>query len=274
METFKQAFLQKYPKYECIFGYFQNATGENMEWGNFSKINLSLFVDYMSERIAQNSVRQYCQKIKSVINVYSDEYDFPKDWKKVLSVKTETVVNTWLTDEELNAIVDYIPRIPTEQTVRGRFLLSAYTGARLSDAEKLDLTNLVDGNIVYISQKTHTRAAIPCKPILQPILAVNKRFPKITKTTFNDTLRKICKIQGINNIVHIFHAGQDLADEKWKFVSSHTGRRSFATNLYLRGCDLYSISKMMGHSSVEMTAKRYICCPMRHLDDEIMEYFS
>ncbi len=273
METFKQAFLAKYPKCNCIFEYFQDATGKNMEWGNLTKLNLSRFVDFLCERIAQNSVRQYCQRIKSVLNTYSDEVDLPKDFAKILTVRGETVVNTWLTDDELDLIVDYIPRNPVEKSVRARFLIAAFTGARFSDAAKLDLSNITDGQVVYVSQKTRVQAAIPLKPILRPILADNKKLENVSAKVFNNTLREICKHQGVNSTTHIFHAGEDVVDEKWKFVTSHTGRRSFATNLYLRGCDLYSISRMMGHSSVEMTAQRYICCPMRHLGDEIMEYF-
>jgi site-specific recombinase XerD len=60
---------------------------------------------------------------------------------------------------------------------------------------------------------------------------------------------------------------------KWEFVSSHTARRSFATNLYLRGADLYSISQMMGHASVEMT-QNYLCCGLREQSAQVMEYFK
>lgn len=274
METFKGAFLAKYPKCGIVLDYFREATDKPMSWGNLSRLNLSLFITHMGETLAQNSVRQYCAKIKSVLNAYADEVDLPKDWKKILTVRGETVVNVWLTDAELEKLADYVPRTPVEKSVRGRFLLESYTGARFSDAERLDLTNLDGRDITYISQKTHTRASIPCKPILMPILAENRDLQTVSTVTFNDTLRAMCRRVGINATVHAFRAGNEITDEKWKLVTSHTGRRSFATNLYLRGCDLYSISRMMGHSSVEMTAKRYICCPMRELSDNIMEYFD
>ena len=68
--------------------------------------------------------------------------------------------------------------------------------------------------------------------------------------------------------------GKDIMEgEKWEFVSSHTARRSFATNLYLRGADLYSISQMMGHASVEMT-QNYLCCGLREQSAQVMEYFK
>ena len=161
METFKAAFLAKYPKCGIVLDYFREATDKPMAWGNLSRLNLSLFITHMGETLAQNSVRQYCAKIKSVLNAYADEVDLPKDWKKILTVRGETVVNVWLTDAELELLTDYVPRTPVEKSVRGRFLLESYTGARFSDAERLDLTNLDGRDITYISQKTHTRASIP-----------------------------------------------------------------------------------------------------------------
>lgn len=68
-------------------------------------------------------------------------------------------------------------------------------------------------------------------------------------------------------------ARKEVEGEKWEFVSSHTARRSFATNLYLRGADLYSISQMMGHASVEMT-QNYLCCGLREQSAQVMEYFK
>ncbi|WP_240052269.1 tyrosine-type recombinase/integrase, partial [Bacteroides intestinalis] len=78
---------------------------------------------------------------------------------------------------------------------------------------------------------------------------------------------------GITEAVKVFKAGKEVEGEKWEFVSSHTARRSFATNLYLRGADLYSISQMMGHASVEMT-QNYLCCGLREQSAQVMEYFK
>ena len=54
---------------------------------------------------------------------------------------------------------------------------------------------------------------------------------------------------------------------------THTARRSFATNLYLSGCDLYTIGRMMGHSSADMT-RRYICSGIRDMDEGMRRFFA
>ena len=92
-------------------------------------------------------------------------------------------------------------------------------------------------------------------------------------TMYNRMIKIICKEAGVSAESSIYKAGKKQTGPKWQFVSSHTARRSFATNLYLAGCDLYTISRMMGHTSVDMT-ERYICCGLRELDSRVMRYFE
>ena len=76
----------------------------------------------------------------------------------------------------------------------------------------------------------------------------------------------------MDEILTLYNFGETKTQEKWKYVTSHTARRTFATNLYLNGVDLYTISQLCGHSSVEVT-KTYICCNP-NIDDKVMQYFN
>ena len=96
---------------------------------------------------------------------------------------------------------------------------------------------------------------------------------EVSDPTFNKTIREICRKLGMNERLKLYRAGEFVEGAKYEFISSHTARRSFATNLYLRGADLYAISKMMGHSSVTMT-EGYISCGLRDLSDDILDYFK
>lgn len=46
-------------------------------------------------------------------------------------------------------------------------------------------------------------------------------------------------------------------------ASSHSGRRSFATRLIERGVDIKAVSRLMGHSSISMTAQYVEDNPVR-----------
>lgn len=270
--------------------------GHEFEWEDFTKINLIDFIEYIADKVAQSSQKTYCAMIKSVLNTYSEEINIPcRNYNDILSVRNVKSSNTWLTEEELLKLIEYIPLSELEKQVRNQFIIGAYTGCRHSDFVRLDLTNISNGYLCYVSQKTKTLASVPVKPIVVQYLAgeeegvsneklegvpvKNRSTPSCEKfkiysdVTFNRAIREICRKCGITKQIKLFQAGKEEIGEKWEFITSHTARRSFATNLYLRDCDLYSISKMMGHSSIEMT-ERYICCGLKAQSQKVLEYFK
>lgn len=274
--SFKQAFLKKYPKYGRVLSYMNESLGQEFGWKDFSKLNIVDFIDYISDKVAQSSQKTYCAMIKSVLNMYCEEVDIPcRNYADMLTVRNVKSSNTWLTEEELLRLISYNPESEIERYVRNLFVIGAYTGCRHSDFMKLDKTNVVNGNLVYVSQKTNIQACIPLKPIVLTYLPnfASEKFKNCSDVTFNRTIRDICRKCGITERIKLFQAGKEEVGEKWEFVSSHTARRSFATNLYLLGLDIFTISKMMGHSSVDITS-RYIVCQMKELPEKVMKYFS
>lgn len=71
--------------------------------------------------------------------------------------------------------------------------------------------------------------------------------------------------------MRIFRKGKYEVGEKWKFVASHTARRSFATNLAELDVPLVQIAKRMGHNDVKMTM-RYIVGTISRLEDKANEF--
>jgi len=274
MESLRECFEKKYPKYVKLVDDYASANSlDNADWDNITKVGLSNFVDYLEDNCAQSSCKTYSAMFKSVLSRYSDEVELPKDYEKILSVKGCISQNTWITDDEIERIISYNPIGAIEQIVRNQFILEATTGARHSDIIKFTKSNIVDDRLIYVSQKTHIKSEIPLSGVvvrfLDDLEFVNRT---ICPNTFNKYIRQICKNCGITQKVKLFRHGIDCEGEKYEFISSHSGRRSFATNLYLRNADLYSISKLMGHSDVSTTVG-YICCGPR-LTDKVLAYFK
>lgn len=293
MEKIKlqEAFLHRYPKTaQKICAYFEEATGAEADFPNLTKPNLARFVDYLQNHLAGTSVKTYLAQLKAVMNIYSEDYDFPKGWEKVLTVKNDTSEQIYLNDDELRRVIGYTPKTRTEAIVLQQFVLSALVGARHSDIIRLNTTNIRDGYICYVSQKTHLKATVPMAETARKILMGEfrnrpvlfdetdiERFAyteTVSDTTFNDVLRRICSLCRIDEEITLYRRGKTVTEPKWKFASSHLGRRTCATLLYLHGCDIYSISRILAHKSVEMTAAKYIMCPLRTLSDETMAYFT
>ena len=275
MEVLIQAFHNKYPKYDKILKDFEKANGlEIANWSDITKLSLSRFVDYLEDNYAQSSVKTYCAMFKAVLSLYSDEVELPKDYAKILSVKGCVSEGIWLNDEEIERVIRYEPKSPIERLVRNQFVLEATVGARHSDIIKMTKENIVGDSIVYVSQKTKIKATIPLSPVAARFLDDMEFVTKtVCPNTFNTYIKQICRKCGINQKVKLFRHGVDMKGEKWEFATSHVGRKSFACNLYNRGVDILSISKMMGHSDISITASRYIICPPR-LSDKALEYFK
>lgn len=271
--TLKEAFLKCHPKYEIIIRYFETSLGYEPNWEDLTRLNLIDFVEYTSEKVAQSSMKTYCAMLKTVLNRYSEEVEIPcRNYAEILSIKSVNRTNTWLDEKELKMLLDYKPESETERNVRNQFIIGAYSGCRRSDFVRIDEDNIIDGYLTYVSQKTKIQAVVPVKPIILKIVGRGAK-QVFSDVTFNKTIRNICQKCGINKKVKLFQSGEEVTGEKWEFVTSHTARRSFATNLYLRGADLYSISKMMGHSSVTMT-ERYISCGLREQSEKVLAYFK
>lgn len=274
------ALLDKYPKNVKIAEKWSSATGTPFVWESLTKANMSHFVSYLCDDMAQSSARQYTAKLKAVIEVYSDDVDLPRDWRKILTIRDDESQNTYLTELEIQRIIDYVPSTVTEATVQQQFILGCLTGARHSDYSRFTQSNVSEhGTLVYVSQKTHIKAELPLSPVAREILFATGRTyfgafkRKLSDTAFNDTIRTICSLCDIDSQIQLYRRGEFWTGKKYEAVSSHTSRRSFCTNLYLRCRDLLLVSKLAGHSSTTMT-ERYICCGMESLTENAMQYFN
>ena len=276
IKTLKEAFYEKFPENHKILEYFEEANGCECTWENLTKVRLQHYVDFLSTKVAPNSVKTYCSRLKSILTLYCEETILPKDYNKVLQVKTDACQHVYLNDDEIKQIIKYKPRTRAEKIIKNWFLMGCLTGARHSDYIRFNKTNIRDGKIHYVSIKTHINTAVPLSSLVEKIINENNElgYNNVTFTDvyFNRILKRICKNAGINEVVSIYTRGEFVTGEKWKYIASHCARRSFATNLYKKGVDIYTISRLCGHSSVEMT-KQYICCgPI--ISDSVISYLN
>lgn len=273
MITLKEALTKKYPKYaRRLTELWANANEEPMTWEMLTRSSLMNFVEYMRSNLAANSAKTYAAMFKAVLTLYADQISLPKDYAKALKVRSEAVVSTWLTEAEIDRLIDYEPTTRTEAVIRDQFILGCLTGARHSDYECFTPQNIVGDNLVYISKKTQMRSELPLSPAVRRILENGGNSERFSITTFNDKIRQICQNAGITDMVQIHVGGKTQCGEKWQFVSSHTARRSFATNVYLRCNDIFRVSRYMGHASVDMTAK-YILS-IGDAPEDVRRYFE
>lgn len=243
------------------------------DWAGLTKSNLSDFRDHLISSVATSSSRTYLAVLKGILARYEEDIDIPcKTYRDVLKMKNEKCVKTFLNPNELKALEETQPNGQTELMVKCQFLIGAYTGMRISDIKGVTPENIENGYIRYVSQKTSIEALIPCSERVARLITITASYKQdISLCGYNKAIRRLCKRAGITDKVKVFKAGKTIIGEKWEFVSSHTARISFATNLAACNVPILSISKLCGHTSVT-TTQHYIVDQAVKLNDLAMEY--
>ena len=168
----------------------------------------------------------------------------------------EEISSVYLSEDELLKIYHLdLTEKPLLLKIRDMFLIGAYTGFRFSDFSTLTKENFCkDDTIQKRTIKTDQNVVLPIHPIVQSIIKRNNyEIPKVSYSKFNDPLKEVVKMAGIDyNVSFTETRGgktETKTEPKWKLVGSHTARRSFATNAYLSGVPTISIMKMTGHKT-------------------------
>lgn len=155
-----------------------------------------------------------------------------------------------------------------DDLARTHLIIGAFTGLRFSDFKRLrpEHFSISDDGIEILTirqQKTGQSVVIPVMPILRAILVrYNYKVPRMVDQVFNRHIKEACRLAGLDKQVVNIDTRGGLAKEvfvpKYSVISSHAGRRSFATNFYLAGFPLRMIQQVLGHSTERQTLQ-YLC---------------
>jgi len=199
---------------------------------------------------AHNTAIKYISNFKKIVRIAYANGWIDKDpffnWKGRL----KNVEREFLSEEEIQTIVDKVFSTKRLELVKDIFIFSCFTGLAYADVQKLTSDNLmigIDGErwINTKRTKTKTTTKIPVLPIAAEIL------DKYNSTSNSkDKLLPILSNQKMNAYL------KEIADicEIQKNLTFHLARHTFATTVTLtNGVPIESVSKMLGHKSLKTT---------------------
>lgn len=227
----------------------------------FSDLDNSFRVDFEKYCLRENYktsttyrnlkfLKMICKVAESVdIEVHKHAFLWKFDIEKASRNFPKSV---YLTFDELNKIER--TEMPSEylDNARDWLLIACYTGQRVSDYLRFNSSMIVqdDENQSYIEfnqVKTGTKMQIPLLQKVQNILLKRGgEFPrKISDVNLNLYIKDVCELAGIDEVLY---NGKVMTIEredkskitrkvfgnypKYQLVTSHIGRKSFATNFY------------------------------------------
>ena len=224
------------------------------------------FKEYLEEKdMAANSRAKYIKTLQSIIRkAKSRGYELPvvlEDVKNEMSVQGEASESVYLNREELKLLENYVPKGAGEKFTKAIFLICAYTGCRISDAQILSVNNFNNGEVNYTSKKTKSTSRLPLHPLVPELVKSIKGSvydEASVRVIVGRDIKTICKKLGIDKEVTLYRRGERMTKPKWEMLSSHTARKSFATNMLIDGYSLEAIARMMNHKDTKMTLQ-YVC---------------
>ena len=236
---------------------------------NFDNITLDFYYQYVTflkkKDIGTNAIGKDIAILKVFMGeaidlLYTTNMQFRH---KKFFVTREDAENVYLTEIELLQLYRCPMDNPIMEQQKDLFIIGAFTGLRLSDYSSIKLENIVEIEgqlfIKKITKKTKALVIIPCNPVVIEILKKyegnkNNVPDAVSDQYFNRLLKDACKIAGLNEIGRLSTAPEQ---ELYKCISSHTARRSMATNYYLQGFPTIDLMKITGHTT-ERSFMKYI----------------
>jgi hypothetical protein len=187
-----------------------------------------------------------------------------------VKIKYNRAKHIYLNNQEIAKIESLDDQSLTEGLVNAKYwlLISCYCAQRVSDFMRFDKSMIryeknrkgeLKPLLEFTQVKTGKIMTIPLhSKIIEILEKFDGNFPKkISDQRYNDHIKNVCKEAGINELTlgKLFNPETKLQEEKlyekYLLVSSHIGRRSFATNNYGKIPTTF-LMQMTGHATESM----------------------
>lgn len=238
-------------------------TIEFMQWKynisdiDITKIDHAFITDYefwlrSVRNCANNTAVKYLKNFNKIIklclaNDWLDKNPFANYKSKVKEVE-----RVYLTEDEIQSIIEKDFKTERLSLVRDIFLFSCFTGLAYIDVKNLTKSHIsygIDGEkwIFTHRQKTESASKIPILPVTQMIIDKYENHPQCHN---EDKLLPILSNQKMNAYLKEIAAICEIEKE----LTFHIARHTFATTVTLtNGVPIESVSKMLGHKNLRTT---------------------
>ena len=237
-------------EFESFTGYLISFESINLDF--YDKLK-SYLLGHLNQR--SNTFGKRIKTIKTIIN-HATEIGVNKNLnfqKKAFKVLSKRIEHVYLSSEEIDKLIDLELNRSLSKS-RDAFVLMCYLGLRYSDYKKINRNNISNGFLDIRMTKTEENISIPLHPTtIQIIEKYNYNLPKLTNTKLNKEIKIICELANIDDKV----INSEGTFNKYQLITSHTARRSFATNGYLSGALMRDLMKITGHKK-ETTFLKYV----------------
>ena len=238
-------------------------TIEFMQWKynvsdiDITKIDYAFISDYefwlrSVRNCANNTAVKYIKNFNKIIKICLANDWLEKNPFANYKSKVKEVERVYLTEKEIQSIIEKDFKTERLSLVRDIFLFSCFTGLAYIDVKNLTKSHIsygIDGEkwIFTHRQKTESASKIPILPVTQMIIDKYENHPQCIN---EDKLLPILSNQKMNAYLKEIAGVCEIEKE----LTFHIARHTFATTVTLtNGVPIESVSKMLGHKSLRTT---------------------
>ena len=185
---------------------------------------------------------------------------------------TPIYINLEERDKIFNADLSATPQLEIQRDI---FIFQTLIGCRVSDLYRMTRLNIVNGAVEYIQKKTKegnpVTVRVPLNDKAKEILErykdhEGKLLPFISEQKYNEAIKKIFKLSGVDRIVTILDplTRDEVKKPIYEVASSHLARKTFIGNIYKKVKDPNLVSALSGHKEGSKAFRRY-----RDIDEEM-----
>lgn len=205
-----------------------------------------------------------------------------------LTVLKENSDSITLTEKEITQLLKHdFSETPYLENCRDLSIIGFWTGLRVGDFMDLPDIDITKDFITVEPKKTKEssgiKVVIPLHHEIKEVITKRGMPHNISQQKYNTYIKTVCEKAKVTAPVRGSLYDNDTGRKivavypKYELVSSHTCRRSFATNLYKMNFPALSIMQITGHKS-ESTFLKYIkVTPTEHAEKLLMhwkEYYN
>jgi len=238
-------------------------TIEFMQWKynisdiDITKIDHAFITDYefwlrSVRNCANNTAVKYIKNFNKIIKICLANDWIDKNPFANYKSKVKEVERVYLTEDEVQAIIEKEFKTERLSLVRDIFLFSCFTGLAYIDVKNLTKSHIsfgIDGErwIFTHRQKTESASKIPILPVTQMIIDKYQNHPQSNN---QEKLLPILSNQKMNAYLKEIATVCEIEKE----LTFHIARHTFATTVTLtNGVPIESVSKMLGHKNLRTT---------------------
>ena len=277
--TMSKLIKSQYQKLITILSRFEEEKRLKYTLSDFSQDDAYELINWLEEDgYNASTIDRYIGRLKFILNRASEmslNVSQFRNQRVYIEKDSDEIESVYLTEKEIEKVFNLdLNQDYDLENARDNFIISCFTGLRISDfMGGLKTENIKNGLISIKTQKTKTFVTIPMHNMVKNIL--NKRFGQLPSKSntheYNKKIKIICQIAEIDNQVHgkLWNPKTKRKEvgyfKKYELISSHSGRKSFVSNMRGKVSDDaimsiggWSTNKMMKHydkSSPEKYAK-------------------